>query len=261
MKTGLCELTLCVLIQGGFVMSAGAADPSAAAELRYKILPYPPGMSVGLEILVDGQPVPTIHHKGRTYLPVPYKGAEYQIRVWNHGSRRIAAIVSVDGLSVINGRHASEASPGYLVDPSSRILIKGWRRNMERVAAFSFVDRADSYARLTGHPENIGVIGLLAIEEQGPRPVPLEEKANTRSFTDKRMASGVGSVGTGYGREIDSQIYYVPFIRSPNKRTITLYYDTEEALRKAGILGEPSLPTPFPDSSEFAPPPPGYKRR
>ena len=52
---------------------------------------------------------------------------------------------------------------------------------------------------------------------------------------------------------------YVPFVRSANRRTITLYYDTEEALRKAGVLEEPPMPIPFPDSQEFAPPPPGYK--
>ncbi len=88
----------------------------------------PGGMHVGMDILVGGRQVSTIQYEGRTYLPIPEVGAEYQIRVWNHGPRRIAAIVSVDGLSVITGEPASESQPGYIVAAYSSVLIKGWRR-------------------------------------------------------------------------------------------------------------------------------------
>jgi hypothetical protein len=88
--------------------------------------------------LVNGKPLRTIDHKGKTYLPVPKVGAEYEIRVWNHGPHRIAAIVSVDGLSVIDGQPASESRPSYIVSPYSTIRIKGWRRSLDTVAAFAF---------------------------------------------------------------------------------------------------------------------------
>jgi hypothetical protein len=143
------------------------------AELRYNYVPsimpiIPPRdyMNVRMEVLVDGRPLPTVSYRGRTYLPVPELGVEYQIRVNNHGTRRIAAMVSVDGLSVINGKPASEYNPGYIVDPGSHIVIKGWRRNLETVAAFSFEERENSYAYRVGRSDNIGVIGLIAVEEQ-----------------------------------------------------------------------------------------------
>jgi hypothetical protein len=233
--------------------------PGASATPREIISPHPPRMSVRMTILVDGRPAPTVEHLGKTWLPIPRMGAEYQIRVANYGPRRIAAIVSVDGLSVINGKPASESSPGYLVDAYGSIIIDGWRRNLEKVAAFRFVEREESYAWRMGPPDNIGVIGLVAIKEEGMPPRPWRRL--DKGEASKGARSMVGSTGTEYGRDIDSPAYYVPFIRSSNKRSVTIYYDTPEALRKAGVpIPEPGLPIPFPADKDFAHPPPPRNR-
>jgi hypothetical protein len=213
------------------------------------------GMHVGMDVLIDGQSVRTIPHHGRIYLPVTHLGTEYQIRVWNHGPRRIAAVVSVDGLSVINGRPASENGPGYLVGPRSSIVIHGWRRDLQTVAAFSFEEREKSYASRRGYPENVGVIGLIAVEEQVRRPRPFPELKPRGMPLDKKSGRSVGGTGTGYGRDINSPAYYVPFVRSANKRMIVFYYDTVEALRQAGVPVDDVWPRPFPKDSDFAPPP------
>jgi hypothetical protein len=238
------------------------SDRSAIGDERKPVdgLIMPPRVPrVTLEVLVDGRPVRTIQHAGRTYLPVPYLGAEYQLRVVNHGPHRVVALLSVDGLSVMNGQPASEDHPGYIVAPYSHVVIKGWRRNMETVAAFSFQPREKSYAFLMGRPENIGVIGLVAIEEMvyRPRPLPLERRDSAAPSALKGYGEG-GRAGTGYGRDLDSPIYYVPFVRSNNKWTVTFHYDTVEALRRAGV---PIGPVPFPGDTEFAPPPPGDPRK
>jgi hypothetical protein len=235
--------------------SGATGNPPEREDL---ILPKPGLMRVAMDILVDGRPLPTVHHAGKTYLPVPRMGEEYQIRVWNHGPRRVAAVVSVDGLSVINGQAASESGPGYIVAPYGNILIKGWRRNLDQVAAFRFVERDRSYASLMGKPENIGVIGLVAIEERVIHPLPQLERMD-KAAAAKGFRTEVGSIGTEYGREIDSRAYYVPFLRSSHKQAITLYYDTVEALRAAGVPVDRPLPIPFPGDFKFAPPPPGYK--
>jgi hypothetical protein len=67
----------------GFV-TGGA---TAAAELHNSKYALPPrdGMRVGFEVLVGGRPLATIAHAGKTYLPVPRLGVEYEIRVWNNG--------------------------------------------------------------------------------------------------------------------------------------------------------------------------------
>jgi len=217
-------------------------------------------MRVRLEILVADKPLPTVRHAGKIYLPVPEVGAEYTLRVCNDGPRRVVAILSVDGLSVLNGKPASEEHPGYVVAPFSHVIIPGWRRSKDTVAAFRFVDLAGSYAARVGRPENVGVIGLVAFEEQMGRPILLRDReglgGDSRRLPGK--AGRVGSLGTEYGRDIDSRISYVDFVRSGNRRAVTIYYDTVSALRAAGVpVGGPT-PVPFPGDGEFVPPPPGY---
>jgi hypothetical protein len=218
------------------------------------VLPPRGVMRVSLDVLVDGSPVRLISHQGRLYLPVPRLGAEYEVRVNNHGPRRITAIVSVDGLSVINGRPASELHPGYVVDPYGHIVIKGWRRDSDTAAAFTFEERERSYAARMGHPENIGVIGLVAFEELSPWPRPFLERRDSDAAAKSARAEA-GGTGTGWGRDIDSRVYKVPFVRSTNRRDVTIYYDTADALRRAGVPVDGREPRPFPSDGEYCPPP------
>jgi hypothetical protein len=250
-----------ILLLGGAVAGSElyGTDPGQTRIRRPPgeyVLPPRSVMHVSLDVLVNGEPVRLITHQGRLYLPVPRMGAEYEIRVNNHGSRRITAIVSVDGLSVINGKPASEQQPGYIVDPYRNVVIKGWRRDRNTVAAFTFEDRERSYAARMGHPENIGVIGLVAFEEQTPWPRPLLERSGGGAPAAKDARRTLGEAGTGWGRDLDSPIQLVLFARSTNKRTITIYYDTVEALRRAGVPVDGRYPIPFPGDPEYAPPPP-----
>lgn len=226
-----------------FVVRAASSAPQERSQIR----PHPwPVMRVGLEVLVDGRPVATIQHRGKIYLPVPRLDTDYQIRVRNYGSRRITAVVSVDGLSVMNGQPASERHPGYIVAPYSSLVIDGWRRDNNTVEAFRFTDRFNSYAAKSGRPENIGVIGLVAFEEMSrwPRPLPME-RGKMAARAD-RTGAAVGNTGTGKGHDMHSPIVEVPFVRSHNRRTVTIWYDTADALRRAGIPVERRYPEPFP---------------
>lgn len=218
--------------------------------------PYRHEMRVGLEVLVDGRPLAAVRHQGRTYLPVPHLGVEYDLRVWNHGPRRIAAILAVDGLSVINGRPGSVHAPGYVVDPHSAVVIHGWRKDLQTVAAFRFEERQRSYASRMGYPDNVGVIALFAVEEQTWQHRPAPEPLSRRAEAGKSSAV-VGGTGTGYGRDVDSPARYVPFVRSTNTRTIVLFYDTVAALRRAGVPVDNRLPI---TETDFAPPPPRWDR-
>jgi hypothetical protein len=236
-------------------LNAAELSWSVPGSVRERDLLPRPQMNVGMEVLVDGVSARTIPFGGKVFLPVSRYGTEYEIRVWNHGPRRIAAIVSVDGLSVINGRPASASSPGYVIDPHSSIWIKGWRRDLDTVAAFTFENRENSYAARMGHSENIGVIGLLAIEEAvRPHPMPMEWADSARGAL--KSSSEIGGTGTGYGREIGSSVIYVPFARSANTRTVTYYYDTVAALRRIGVPVDSGYPEPFPGPGDFVPPPP-----
>jgi hypothetical protein len=270
MRSISCALLTGSLLIGGFlaVCNARAAslewrDPAAKPGEPAGVLVRPPWSTprVDLDILVDGQPLRTIAYAGKLYLPIPRWGTEYAIRIRNNGPRRIEAVVSVDGLSVVSGRPAAEEQRGYLVYPSDEIVIKGWRRNRDTVAAFSFQEREKSYASLMGRPENIGVIGLTTFDEAVVCPVPEREKADFAAPAGARRLSELGGTGTGYGRDVDSHVDYVPFIRGASRRTVTLYYDTADALRSAGVPVPGPYPRPFPGDPEFAPPPPGDARK
>ncbi len=246
------------------VVAAGLLLLTSAAwgvELNYRPVPpdviiLPPDrMSVTMDVLIDGRPARLIEHEGRLYLPVPRMGEEYEIRVTNHGPRRIVALVSVDGLSVIDGRPGGEWGPGYLVYPYSSIVIKGWRRDRDTVAAFSFEERHNSYAYRRGYRSDIGVIRLLAIEELSFVKKPwLRNTIKDMEATPKGDRSALGGTGTGWGRDIGSSVVYVPFVRGPYRRTIAIYYDTEDALRRAGVPVDSVSAIPL--EPRYAPPPP-----
>jgi hypothetical protein len=267
MKTRVVAVCCCLL--AGAVL-APAGESAGAAHGR----PRRGSMSVSMEVLVGGQLQPTVEFQGKTYLPVLYMGMEYEVRVRNHGHWRITAVLAVDGLSVRTGEPASEADPGYIVDPGDEVVIKGWRRSLSRVAAFRFVDPQESYARLTGRSNQIGVIRLVCFEEQVRRrqrkPALLGKGGRSRGgrgggavsrggVSRGRAASAGGGVGTAYGREVESSVRLVRFRRSSNKQTITLIYDTAPALRRAGVAVPRLLPSRR--QARFALPPPGYKGR
>jgi hypothetical protein len=95
--------------------------------------------------------------------------------------------VSVDGLSVINGRPASGHRP-YLIEPSGSVRIRGWRR-ASNGRDLRFQSRDKSYASLMGH-RNVGVIGLFAIEEAAWPPSP------ARSVAGEEGCGGLGPAGS-----------------------------------------------------------------
>ena len=61
-----------------------------------------------------------------------------------------------------------------------------------------------------------------SFEEQLWRPQPPLEREFSKAAA-KALNSKVGSIGTEYGRELDSHVYYVPFLRSANRQAVTIY--------------------------------------
>lgn len=119
-----------------------------------------------VEVLVNGSPVREYWKDGRTFVE-GRKGQEYSLRIRNNGWRRILAVPSVDGLSVINGQVADVAgSPGYVIGPHDSVEISGWRKSNDDVARFVFSDKEKSYANRKGKDENRGVIGVAMFYEK-----------------------------------------------------------------------------------------------
>ena len=130
----------------------------------------PPPYSVSVED-EQGQGLPTFRHEGRTYL-LGEPGLRYNIRVRNPTGSRVEAVVTVDGRDVVSGREGDYVNErGYIIAAYGSVLIEGFRKSLEEVAAFRFTSPDDSYSARRGTPENVGVIGVAFFPER-PRPPP-----------------------------------------------------------------------------------------
>jgi len=107
-----------------------------------------------------------ICHEGEVYVMAPKKGS-YKIRLYNHSNKRRLAVVTVDGVNVINGEDGDFEGSGYVMQPWEKVEIPGWRRDGEKVAAFLFRPEEQSYAAQTGRgTRNVGVIGVAVFDEK-----------------------------------------------------------------------------------------------
>lgn len=232
--------------------------------------------------------LPVYVHEGRHYV-VGQPGNEYEIRLRNRQRADILTVVSVDGVDVISGETADWQQSGYVLAPQQGFGVKGWRKSLERTAAFYFTALPDSYAARTGRPDNVGVIGV-AVFRKKPEPVvqyapprlarSMEAEAPAPSATAedrgpaRDAASGAGTaaraeapanaaqksarLGTGHGRSETSVVTYTEFERATAApaEIITIYYDSYRNLVAQGVIREPLLaarPDPFP--ARFAPDP------
>jgi hypothetical protein len=109
---------------------------------------------------------------GRNYV-VGEGGRRYTIVLRNNTNFRLEAVLSVDGLDVLDGKAASFGKRGYIMDPRGELEIDGFRQSMDAVAAFRFGSVRGSYAgQKTGDTRNVGVIGVALFNEIGTTPVP-----------------------------------------------------------------------------------------
>lgn len=198
-------------------------------------------------------------HDGRHYV-AGEPGHEYEVRVRNRTGGRLLAVTSVDGINVITGRSADVSQGGYVMDPRGSLVIEGWRKSLEDVAAFCFTSLPDSYAARTGRPQHVGVIGVALFREK-PEPccgkrmdraptsaAPQGEAADSASEPSRESAR----LGTGHGQRLGSSARYTRFERSSDTpdAVVAIYYDSRRNLVAQGVLPGPyyagRTPEPFP---------------
>ena len=187
-----------------------------------------------LEVVVHGRPVTEYARLGNMFVEGRI-GSEFVLRVRNNSDRRSVVVVSVDGLSVMNGRTASRLDSGYVLDSNENLEIPGWRLNDQAVANFFFSALPGAYASQMDKPDNIGVIGAVMYHEKYQPLIFLGSTGGaTRGFGSMVRARGVG---TGFGREIEHTVQRIRFEREDTPAgEITLRYDTAEGLRSRGIV-------------------------
>ncbi len=98
-------------------------------------------------------------------------GTRYTILLRNRSPFRFEVVLSVDGLDVLDGKDASLAKRGYVLDPRGELEVDGFRQSMDQVAAFRFGTVSSSYANQKhGETRNVGVIGVAVFHERGTDP-------------------------------------------------------------------------------------------
>ena len=122
----------------------------------------------------DGAGVATFAHRGRYYV-LGAAGERYIIHVSNPTDRRVEAVVTVDGLDVIDGEDGDLAKRGYIVPPHGDLDIDGFRTSTDQVATFRFSSVDGSYAGKKGKARNVGVIAVAIFDEKAAPAVVVDE--------------------------------------------------------------------------------------
>jgi hypothetical protein len=230
---------------------------------------------------------------GRRYI-VGTPGHEYALRIRNSTGGRVLVVTSVDGVNVISGDTAAPSQSGYVLEPWGSVEITGWRKSLERTAAFFFTEHQNSYAARTGRPNDVGVIGVAVFREKAPvisrrdnyiargqaapetesapssarAPMPAEADASSadelaRQGPSTSMPRPSSKLGTGHGRDEASRVTMVRFERATATpaQTVAIQYDRRENLVAMGVI--PAVPPyysqrepqPFPAATRFVPDP------
>ncbi len=96
-----------------------------------------------VRVLIKGRPITEYTHNGQVFIE-GRDGSNFEIEFKNLTPNRVEAVLSVDGLSIIDGKDAGPLSSGYVVGPHETIRIPGWKLTDEQVAAFQFAGKRGS---------------------------------------------------------------------------------------------------------------------
>ena len=253
--------------------SLGGAFPAAAHA--------PPPVLITMDVYDrnDGTALPVYTKDGRRYV-VGTPGHEYAVRIRNCTGLRILAVTSVDGVNVVSGETASPEQSGYVIDAWASVEISGWRKGLDRTAAFYFTDLGDSYAARTGRPGNVGVIGVAVFKEKlppvvywpyrdkiaaadaagerkdmpasgasAPAPEPMPAQRSEQAADAAKAAGALESssralaskLGTGHGRNETSFAQRVRFERSSDAPAETVAFQYD---RRENLIAMGVLPSP-----------------
>jgi hypothetical protein len=272
---------------------AGAQDEGRLSSPRNPD-PYRPWRSgFDVQVLVGGRPLPQeIVGSQRRLEAVP--GTEYELRLTNPLSDRVAVAVSVDGLNVIDARHTTpwDASK-WVIHPHATLTLTGWQVGSERARRFYFTTERDAYATRIGRPGDFGVISAVFFRERHPvseilprrRGVP--ERGDSIGEAAGAPAAGAvarsapghesglarrrptpswpddGRAATGIGRSVRSAVREVGMELQPDPvAVVTLRYEFRPLVPRPlvvpGFAPEPPRERGWmtrPEDSRFAPEP------
>jgi hypothetical protein len=223
--------------------------------------------SYEFEVRINDKAVKEFYHRDENVYIEGRRGSEFTLKFRNKTSEKVLVVLSVDGLSVMDGEPASEKSGGYICDPFDLIDVPGWRINADKVAKFKFQPQGDRHNKtyveelasegFNVDPTNQGVIGIM-VYKQVPPPAPIYQNIHhyhhynepyfkglysSNSFT-RGASMGVGEIASSGFVPASSG---VASLNSSNMNAMAQNF--------CGLVQtepQPSLGTGFGDDAKFA---------
>ena len=240
-------------------------------------------------------PADEYQHRGEIFIE-GRTNSWYEIELVNYTNVETLAVLSVDGVGVVDGESASYDSRGFVLQPFGRTTVPGWLQSSEQAAKFVFSNVGKSYAHQTGKGGNPGVIGaaffpgLPRYTSTNPTIWVAPRTVNTMqtwgmnttgptwqtqhmASSDMRVASNTASgisnsVGTAWGESVDYATTSSSFQKASNtpSAVIILRYDSADNLQAMGIrlkdryTASSSQAFPANSTSGYCKPPPVWVR-
>jgi len=264
-------LAVCTLIAA--VTSYGSRGAKAEAEIVSEPLEIEPAATDGgfsVEVLINGVPTGEYAAHGRRYIEA-FENAEYELRIRNPSSSRVAVALAVDGLNTIDARHTSAwEARKWVIEPYRTIHVRGWQMSSENARRFYFTTERDSYGAKLGQAQNLGVISAVFFRERRPVPVtvmpvtpgqirPRNEKEDRQSAPEANApSSSRGEAGrdtaraktlpsypppddesaaTGIGRTVSNSVQWIKMDLEPRAAgEVTIRYEYRASLVRLGII-------------------------
>jgi hypothetical protein len=222
---------------------------NAESPWRRRVAPSaPPPYRVSLEDQ-DGVALPTFRQGGQGFV-LGEPGARYNVRVENPTAERVEVVVTIDGRDAISGKVGDYVTQrGYVIEPWGSLVIEGFRRSLDEVAAFRFTDRSQSYSALRGTPENVGVIGVAVFPEKSRPSAPVRPRHYSYDDSDYEYRREThGSRREGAGKSADAappSPAKAPTAESAPSRGRRDFRTEQEAPRKRKGAGPSNIGTQY----------------
>lgn len=131
---------------------------------------------VQISILTENKKIiPLYRNQDEQYQFYGKENERYIIYLHNTSPRKVyEAIITVDGLDVINGQSGSYQNRGYLLRTGDTLFVEGFRKSDQQVAAFRFSTPDEDYVNhnIQNNKKDLGIISVALFEsEEGPQKI------------------------------------------------------------------------------------------
>jgi len=167
-------------------------------------------------------------HEDEVFVHGP-KGETFAISLMNNSSRRAVAVVSMDGLCIIDGLEMLEQGLGYILEPGKQITVDCWRFKGSQCPELQFGYRPPGFENIMDEPANPGVIEAIFFYEQEDPQYSSNWLAQSGFRIEEHNPSGWGST-----RKL--QVIREQFAREEQDAgKLVIQYEERDALEKMGI--------------------------